>query len=417
MSWLQTLTLSLCIVLISGVSFALAWTGPTQTPPNGNVSAPINIGTTAQVKNGGLSVNSLAVFGNTIISGVSRYLNFGTTAGATGYGIRDNAGVMEVKSSGGSWLGLLSGSGTTNYLPKLTAARTIGTSQIFDNGTNVGVGTTSPAQKFSVAGQIYSALGGFRFPDGTVQTTAASSNAGTYQVFNTSGTWTKPASGTFATIECWGGGGGAGPGSSAGGGGGGYNTRTVALSTLPSSVTVTIGTGGAGVSAGNGGNSGFGTYVYAYGGGGAGANGRGAIGGGGGGPLSAGEKNTGMSGKPKVLSFMAQDWDYSSGSDSNITSSVTYPCYQGSGEQTCPSGDGVYHGGGGGSPYSTGVGGSSVYGGGGGAGNTGYSTAVGGMSQHGGKGGNRGESGVQPGGGGGAPNGAGAAGRCAVMTW
>lgn len=41
----------------------------------------------------------------------------------------------------------------------------------------------------------------------------------------------------------------------------------------------------------------------------------------------------------------------------------------------------------------------------------------GGMSQHGGKGGNRGESGVQPGGGGGAPSRAGGAGRCNVIVW
>jgi len=47
------------------VSFAVyAWTGPTGTAPAGNVSAPVNIGSSDQVKNAGLSVNALAVFGN-----------------------------------------------------------------------------------------------------------------------------------------------------------------------------------------------------------------------------------------------------------------------------------------------------------------------------------------------------------------
>ena len=42
--------------------------------------------------------------------------------------------------------GLITGSGTTNYLAKFTAAGTVGNSQVFDNGTNVGIGTTSPTQ-------------------------------------------------------------------------------------------------------------------------------------------------------------------------------------------------------------------------------------------------------------------------------
>ena len=37
----------------------------------------------------------------------------------------------------------VTGTGTTNYLPKFTGSTTIGNSQIFDNGTNVGIGTTS----------------------------------------------------------------------------------------------------------------------------------------------------------------------------------------------------------------------------------------------------------------------------------
>jgi hypothetical protein len=41
------------------------------------------------------------------------------------------------------------------------------------NGGNVGIGTPTPGQKLEVAGQIYSSTGGIRFPDNTVQTTAA----------------------------------------------------------------------------------------------------------------------------------------------------------------------------------------------------------------------------------------------------
>lgn len=38
-----------------------------------------------------------------LLQGLSRYINFGSTFGESGYGIRDNAGVIEIKDSGGSW--------------------------------------------------------------------------------------------------------------------------------------------------------------------------------------------------------------------------------------------------------------------------------------------------------------------------
>jgi hypothetical protein len=43
-------------------------------------------------------------------------------------------------------------SGTTNYITKFTAATTGGNSQLFDNGTNVGLGTTNPTQKLHIDG-------------------------------------------------------------------------------------------------------------------------------------------------------------------------------------------------------------------------------------------------------------------------
>jgi hypothetical protein len=44
--------------------------------------------------------------------------------------------------------GKVGGSGTTNYVSKFTASGTIGNSQIFDNGTSVGVNTASPSASY-----------------------------------------------------------------------------------------------------------------------------------------------------------------------------------------------------------------------------------------------------------------------------
>jgi hypothetical protein len=62
----------------------------------------------------------------------SAYLNFGATLGTSGYGIRDNAGVLEVKDSSGCWFALDGGgcatltaptlASTTSYSPGSTAA-------------------------------------------------------------------------------------------------------------------------------------------------------------------------------------------------------------------------------------------------------------------------------------------------------
>jgi hypothetical protein len=48
----------------------------------------------------------------------------------------------------------VTGTGTTNYVPKWTSGSAIGNSQIFDNGTNVGIGTASPSVKLEIADSI-----------------------------------------------------------------------------------------------------------------------------------------------------------------------------------------------------------------------------------------------------------------------
>lgn len=56
-------------------------------------------------------------------------------------------GTLWVNKTIAQWLGYTpaNANGTTNYVSKFTGATTLGNSQIFDNGTNVGIGTTSPS--------------------------------------------------------------------------------------------------------------------------------------------------------------------------------------------------------------------------------------------------------------------------------
>lgn len=45
----------------------------------------------------------------------------------------------------------VTGTGTTNYLAKFTGSTTVGNSQVFDNGTNVGIGTASPGVRLEIS--------------------------------------------------------------------------------------------------------------------------------------------------------------------------------------------------------------------------------------------------------------------------
>jgi hypothetical protein len=76
----------------------------------------------------------------------------------------------------------VTGSGTPGRLSKWTGVDgansfSLGNSNIFeDKFGKIGIGTTAPTSLLTVQGMIETTLGGYKFPDGTVQTTAALSS-------------------------------------------------------------------------------------------------------------------------------------------------------------------------------------------------------------------------------------------------
>lgn len=210
------------IITILGFS-ALAWNGPVSNPPNYNAYAPVNVSLASQTKGGALWAGSFL-------------------------------------TAGGGYF-----------------------------GGNVGIGTSNPSASLDVNGNIkgqlvQSTLGGFKFPDGTIQITATANHG--LQTFTSNGTFTVPAGVTTVWVTAVGGGGSGSTGSSTtdpsdrghGGGAGGMAYRTPISVTPGTNIPVTVGTGGVEVNVCTGnsgymfsGNSGtgssFGSYITVGGGG------------------------------------------------------------------------------------------------------------------------------------------------------
>ncbi len=106
------LTLSLCAVTLVPYTASAQWVAPTAFPPSGNVPAPVNVGTIAQEKIGGLTIggiitsvpagyNSLSVKNKTTnqqVLGINPY-------GIAGQGYFNIWG----SNDGGTWLSLITG--------------------------------------------------------------------------------------------------------------------------------------------------------------------------------------------------------------------------------------------------------------------------------------------------------------------
>lgn len=151
---------------VAGLAYA-AWVEPGTTPPGDNVAAPVNIGATTQYKSGALGIGGvfatdidtfLALLGGRVGIGTAnpgaklevagQIKITGGTPGADKVLTSDASGLAAWKTPATG----VGGSGTANYLSKWTTGTTLGNSIIYDNGTNVGIGTANPAQKLHVVG-------------------------------------------------------------------------------------------------------------------------------------------------------------------------------------------------------------------------------------------------------------------------
>ena len=94
----------------------------------------------------------------------------------------------------------VTGTGTTNYLPKFTGTSTIGNSQIFDDGTYVGIGTITPTEKLQVNGNLL--LGEIGVPADNDSYSIKLQGKGTTGIAQT-GEIKIDASGTAATQGCF----------------------------------------------------------------------------------------------------------------------------------------------------------------------------------------------------------------------
>ena len=96
-------------------------------------------------------------------------------AGWAGYIDYGGIGISSINGTNRQMFMFTDGAGDQNIFTVATSENASASWEadfVIQQNGNVGIGTEDPTEKLQVAGSIYSSLGGFRFPDGSVQTTA-----------------------------------------------------------------------------------------------------------------------------------------------------------------------------------------------------------------------------------------------------